>query len=114
MARMVIVDDDRGMRLLGKMLAEEAGWAVVAEAETGQRGVEQALRHEPDLVIMDFYLPDMDGAEAIRRIRAEHPEQRVFGWTSSEDPATERALRDAGADEVVLKHELDRLKDLLG
>jgi DNA-binding NarL/FixJ family response regulator len=113
MAKMVIVDDDRGMRLLGRLTAEEVGCRVLAEAETGIKGVELALRHETQLVLMDFRLPDIDGAEATRRILEAKPDLVVVGWTSAEDAQTERAMREAGVREVVLKGELERLKSVL-
>jgi DNA-binding NarL/FixJ family response regulator len=113
MAAMVIVDDDRAMRLLGRLTAEEAGCRVLGEAETGELGVELALRHGPQLVLMDYRLPGIDGAEATRRILAARPETIVVGWTSAEDEGTVQAMLAAGAREVLLKSELDRLKAVL-
>jgi DNA-binding NarL/FixJ family response regulator len=113
MATMVIVDDDRAMRLLGRLTAEEAGCRVLGEAETGEQGVELALRHKPLLVLMDFRLPDIDGAEATRRILAARAETIVVGWTSAEDEDTRRAMLEAGAREVVHKSELERLRAVL-
>src|SRR2546423_11508352 len=66
MLRTVIVDDDRGMRLVARLLAEEEGCAVVGEAETGEQAVRLAMRMGPDAVLMDFRLPGMDGVEATR------------------------------------------------
>jgi len=95
--RTVIVDDDRGMRLVARMLAEEEGFVVVGEAETGEDAVPLVSRLEPDLVILDYRLPDVDGVETARRMSRAHPGVAIIGWTSSEDPAVAQAFIDAGA-----------------
>jgi len=69
MAKILVVDDDpRNLRLAVTML-EQAGHEVLS-AEGGAEGVEAALAHAPDLVLMDVQMPGMDGVAALKRLRA--------------------------------------------
>jgi DNA-binding NarL/FixJ family response regulator len=111
--RLVIIDDDRGMRLLARIVAEETGWTVAGDAETAVRGVAAAVRLRPEVAIVDHRLPDADGVQVTARILAERPSTRVVAWTSREDDAVRDAFRRAGAAEVVFKRDLDRLRELL-
>jgi len=70
MAKILVVDDDpRNLRLAVTVL-EKAGHEVLS-AEGGAEGVEAALAHAPDLVLMDMQMPGMDGVSALKRLRAE-------------------------------------------
>jgi len=70
MARILVVDDDaRNLRLAVTAL-EQAGHEVLS-AEGGAEGIEAALAHAPDLVLMDVQMPGMDGVLALKRLRAE-------------------------------------------
>jgi|1186.fasta_scaffold404172_2 DNA-binding NarL/FixJ family response regulator len=113
MARTVIIEDDRGMRLLATIAAEETGCQVIGEAETGADGVALVVRRQPDIVVMDYRLPDIDGAEATRQIRAAVPDVRVVAWTSADDEATAQRLTDAGADVVLPKQRIEDLSGVL-
>ena len=69
--RQIVVaeDNERNMKLFREVL-ESSGYRTL-EAETGERAVALAIEHRPDLVLMDIHLPDIDGVEALRLLRAD-------------------------------------------
>ena len=102
--RLLIVDDHELVRHgLMALLKRREDFLVVAEAGTVTESIEQARRHQPDIVIMDVHLPDGSGVEACRAIRAELPDTRVVMFTS--DPDEEAVLSSivAGASGYLLK-----------
>ncbi len=81
--RLLIADDHdivrRGIRLL---LTTEKDMQVVGEAGNGAEAVEMAASLEPDVILMDIVMPEMDGIEATRRITAQRPGSRILVLTS--------------------------------
>ena len=65
---LVVEDNERNMKLFCEVL-ESSGYRTL-EAETGELAVALTTEHRPDLVLMDIHLPDIDGVEALRRLRA--------------------------------------------
>jgi CheY-like chemotaxis protein len=63
----LIVDDNDANRKLARVVLRADGFETV-EAATGAEGIALAIEHEPDVVLMDLRLPDMDGADAARRL----------------------------------------------
>jgi two-component system, cell cycle response regulator DivK len=66
---LVIEDNEKNMKLVRDVL-RASGYCTL-EAATGGHGVDLAVEHRPDLVLMDVRLPDIDGVEALRRLRAD-------------------------------------------
>jgi DNA-binding NarL/FixJ family response regulator len=102
--RVLLVDDHPmfrdGLRLA---LGASSGIEVVAEADSGAGGIAQAAEHQPDVVIMDVNMPDLNGIEATRRIVAESPHIGVLVLTMfDEDESVFQAMR-AGARGYLLK-----------
>lgn len=104
----MLVDDHllvrRGFR---RMLEDEPSIQVVAEAGDGPEAVELALRDRPDVVVMDFALPSMNGAVATRRIMNVAPEIAVLILSMHPEPAYVRNCLDAGARGYLLKNAMD-------
>ena len=70
MANILIVDDAAFMRMMIKDILTKNGYVVVGEAENGLKAVEKFKEHSPDLVIMDITMPEMDGIQAVKQIKA--------------------------------------------
>jgi DNA-binding NarL/FixJ family response regulator len=104
----MVVDDHllvrRGFR---RMLEDDPGISVVAEAGDGQEAVDLALRLRPDVVVMDFALPSMNGATAARKILASAPEMAILILSMHSEPACVRTCLDAGARGYLLKNAMD-------
>ncbi len=104
MTRLLIADDQALVRIgLRKIITSEPGMEVVAEASDGESAITAALRHRPDVVLMDIRMPVVDGIEATRRINASAPDVRVLILTTfGLDEYVYGALR-AGASGFMLK-----------
>jgi DNA-binding NarL/FixJ family response regulator len=110
--RLLVVDDHEVVRQgLVALLDRRQGFEVVAEAGTVADAIEQARRHEPDIVILDVRLPDGSGVEACREIRAERPATRVVMLTSYPDEEAVLSAIVAGASGYLLKQV--RARDLV-
>lgn len=76
---------------------------VVGIAENGEKAVEMARTLQPDLILMDVYMPEMDGVEATRRILSENPAQKILVLTSIQDENSARRALKFGAAGYLLK-----------
>ena len=77
MNRLMIVDDALIMRMRIREVATLAGWTVVAEAANGNEAVRLFNELQPDLVTLDMVMPELDGLQALRAIRAAKPDASV-------------------------------------
>jgi YesN/AraC family two-component response regulator len=114
--KIVIVDDSRvALALLENLIADVEGAEVVGSVQDGAAAVRAVAELEPDLVLMDIVMPDMDGLSALRVINANHPEARVVLVSSlgGSGSHAEEAFR-LGAVQVIAKpFEKDLIESLL-
>jgi two-component system invasion response regulator UvrY len=101
MSRLLLVDDHdlvrSGVRRLLEDHAEAAGISAIAEAASGEEGVDKAREWRPDLVIMDLSMPGMGGLEALRRMRRHDRGLKVIVLTVHSELPYPRRVFDAGA-----------------
>jgi DNA-binding NarL/FixJ family response regulator len=114
--RVLLVDDDPVFReLLAFVLRADAGAEIVGQAADGARGLELARELQPNVVVMDLRMPQMDGFEATRRIAATVPDARVLVVSSSTDAKDiERAGRAGAAGYVPKDHAVAELPGEVG
>jgi DNA-binding NarL/FixJ family response regulator len=102
--RVVVADDHPVVRDgLCAVLETQPDIDVVGEATTGKEAVGLARSLRPDLVLMDLQMPELDGATATRRIRAEHGDVQVLVLTTYDTDADIRRAVEAGATGYLLK-----------
>ena len=102
--RILIADDHALFRDSLKSLLTARGYEVVGEAANGREAVEMAAQVEPDLVLMDLLMPELDGLAATRLISAEQPEVKVLILTASDDDANLFEAIKSGAQGYLLKN----------
>jgi two-component system cell cycle response regulator DivK len=95
----LIVEDNEKNRKLVRDVLQFKGYRTI-EAETGEDGVTLAQQHKPDLILMDYQLPGIDGIETFRRIRSEASTAHIpiVAVTASAMPEEAKKMMDAGFD----------------
>jgi DNA-binding NarL/FixJ family response regulator len=102
--RVLIVDDHSVVRMGLRMFFDhQPDIEVVGEASDGSEGVAMARRLEPDVILMDLLMPNMDGITAIGRIKAELPLTEIVTMTSFIEEEKVTSALEAGASGYVLK-----------
>ncbi|HKK50196.1 MAG TPA: response regulator transcription factor [Myxococcota bacterium] len=102
--RILLVDDHDLMRDgLRAILEKERDYEIVGEAAGGREAVRLVAEVEPDIVIMDVAMKDLNGIEATRQIRADHHGVAIIALSSHSDPRYVTAILRAGASAYVLK-----------
>ena len=104
MTRILIADDHEiarsGLRLI---LEAHAGWEVVAEAADGKAAIIKALETKPDVAILDYSIPLVNGVEATRQIRKRNPQIEVLIFSIHDSGTLAGEVLDAGARAYLLK-----------
>lgn len=106
--RVLLVDDHMVIRIgLKALIDSEPDLTVVGEAENGLQAIEQADKLQPDVIVMDISMPEMDGLEATRRIRAENPTCHILILTVHAQERYLFPVLKAGGAGYVLKSTVD-------
>ncbi len=109
MAKVLVVDDAQFMRMRCTKLLTANGYDVV-EAENGREAVERYKEEQPDGVLLDITMPEMDGLEALREIKRLDPHARVTMLTAlGQQSVVMEAIKAGARDFVVKPFEQDRV-----
>ena len=107
--RVAIVDDDPGIRALLQVLLEQTGCSLVGTAEDGTGALPLVEETDPDIVVMDWHMPYMDGIQAAGTVKSARPDVEVVAFTTRLDPEIEDEFAAVGADRCFAKPEIDEL-----
>ena len=101
----VLLVDDHALirRGLTDLIRYESDLNVAGEASNGQEAVEAARKLNPDVIVMDLMMPEMDGVEATRRIKADRPDSRILILTTFGTSADVARAMAAGASGAIMK-----------
>src|SRR5208282_4381072 len=108
--RILIVDDEKAVRTaLGRLLATRKEWLVVGEAADGAEAIGKARELQPDVVIMDITMPEMNGLEATPEIKKALPATEVLIFTQHDSTQMVRQAQNVGASGYLLKSQANWL-----
>ena len=112
--KILVVDDALIIRKMITELARECGWNIAGEAKDGQEACEIYKNQKPDLVTMDMVMPNMDGLEALKKIRELDANARIImiSAVNQKDKLAE-SIQAGASDFIVKPFDKTRLKALL-
>ena len=104
MAKNILICDDAAfMRMMIKDILTKNGYTVAGEAENGAKAVEKYAELHPDLVLMDITMPEMDGIQALKKIKEAHPQASVIMCSAMGQQAMVIESIQAGAKDFIVK-----------
>lgn len=110
MAKILIVDDAAFMRMMVKDTLAKGGYTDVVEAVDGADAVEKFNEIKPDLVLMDITMPNMDGLEALKAIKASNPDSAVVMCSAmGQESMVIEAIKSGAKDFIVKPFKPDRI-----
>lgn len=89
--RLVIADDDEDIRNLLRINLELNHYEIVGVAVNGEEAVAQAIAQHPDVIILDYRMPELDGAQAAEQIRGAAPDVKIVGFSATHGSENEWA-----------------------
>jgi DNA-binding NarL/FixJ family response regulator len=105
--RVLLADDDEVfLASLWDLIAHEHELSVVATATDGLAAIELVEELAPDAAVLDLHMPLLDGVSTVARLRRDHPNLCLIALTGDAAPALHRAVKESGADEVLMKTQL--------
>ena len=104
---LVAEDDETFLDSLADALEADERFAVAARARNGREAVELAARLQPDAVVMDIEMPELDGVEATRQLQADRPDLPVVAISGTDYEERVLEIRQAGAADYVRKSRVD-------
>jgi DNA-binding NarL/FixJ family response regulator len=109
MTRILIADDHDVVRSgLRSILEAREGWEIVAEASNGMEAIKRALETKPDVAVIDYSLPLLNGVEATRQILKREPQTEVLIFTMHDEEVLIKNVLEAGARGYLLKTDAKR------
>ncbi|ADL51439.1 response regulator [Clostridium cellulovorans] len=114
MAKVLIVDDAAFMRMMIKDILSKNGFEIVGEAPNGIKAVELYKEKRPDIVTMDITMPDMDGIEAVKAIKAFDAGAKVIMCSAmGQQSMVMDAIRAGARDFIVKPFQADRVLEAI-
>ena len=99
----MIVDDAAFMRMMIKDIFTKNGYNIVGEAENGKKAIDVYTECKPDLVLMDITIPEMDGIQALKGIRANDPNAAIIMCSAMGQQAMVIEAIQSGAKDFIVK-----------
>lgn len=110
MAKIMLVDDAAFMRMMVKDALTKAGYTDLIEAQDGAEAVEKFNAENPDLVFMDITMPNKDGLEALKEIKAAHPNANIVMCSAmGQEAMVIEAIKSGAKDFIVKPFKPDRI-----
>ena len=103
MKKVLVVDDAAFMRMMIKDILQKNGFEVIGEGSNGIQAVELYKQEKPDVVTMDITMPDMDGIEAVKQIKAFDPNAKIIMCSAMGQQSMVMDAIKAGARDFIVK-----------
>ena len=102
-ATVLVVDDSAFMRNMLKNIISQAGASVVGEAADGQEAIDKTNELKPQIIFLDIMMPNVNGLDALKQIKSDHPDIKVVMCTSAGQEKIIGEAVETGASEFVKK-----------
>ena len=110
MAKIMLVDDAAFMRMMVKNALTKSGYTDIIEAQDGAEAVKKYAEEKPDMVFMDITMPNMDGLQALKKIKEDFPAAKIVMCTAmGQETMVIDAIKSGASDFIVKPFQEDRV-----